>query len=161
MVIVAFTIARTNDLVTVVILSSLYSFLMASVMFILDAADVAMTEASVGTGISTVLFLGTIHLVKKNKIQSTKNFFLPLLVSFVTAGLLIYGTFGLPEFGLATNPIHEHVAPKYLEDQLIPNIVTAVLASYRGFDTLGEVTVIFTAGIGIIALLKNSNKKRK
>ena len=35
----------------------------------------------------------------------------------------------------------------------MPNVVTAVLASYRGYDTLGEVTVIFTAGIGVILLL--------
>ena len=35
----------------------------------------------------------------------------------------------------------------------VPNVVTAVLASYRGYDTLGEVTVIFTAGVGVLALL--------
>jgi multicomponent Na+:H+ antiporter subunit B len=33
-------------------------------------------------------------------------------------------------------------------------VVTAVLASYRGYDTLGETTVIFTAGVGVILLLR-------
>ena len=36
----------------------------------------------------------------------------------------------------------------------MPNVVTAVLASYRGYDTLGETTVVFTAGAGVIALLR-------
>ena len=42
----------------------------------------------------------------------------------------------------------------------VPNVVTAVLASYRGFDTLGEVTVIFTAGIGVLALLGFARRRR-
>ncbi|HKJ77233.1 MAG TPA: hydrogen gas-evolving membrane-bound hydrogenase subunit E, partial [Gammaproteobacteria bacterium] len=52
---------------------------------------------------------------------------------------------------------HGHVAPRYIEETPravgVPNVVTAVLASYRGYDTLGEVTVIFTAGVGVLALL--------
>ena len=38
----------------------------------------------------------------------------------------------------------------------VPNIVTSVLASYRGYDTLGETVVIFTAGIGVLLLLRRS-----
>ena len=41
----------------------------------------------------------------------------------------------------------------------MPNVVTAVLASYRGYDTLGETTVVFTAGIGVIALLRQRKRK--
>ena len=51
-------------------------------------------------------------------------------------------------------PAHRHVADRYIADAPretgVPNIVTVVLASYRGFDTLGEVMVIFTAGIGVL-----------
>ena len=43
----------------------------------------------------------------------------------------------------------------------MPNIVTSVLASYRGFDTLGELTVIFTAGIGILLLLGGTGGRRR
>jgi hypothetical protein len=35
----------------------------------------------------------------------------------------------------------------------VENVVTSVLASYRGFDTLGETTVVFTAAIGVMILL--------
>jgi multicomponent Na+:H+ antiporter subunit B len=57
-------IVRIRNLFGVVVLGGIYSFLMASVMIVLDAVDVAMTEASVGAGISTVLMLGTLYLTK-------------------------------------------------------------------------------------------------
>jgi multicomponent Na+:H+ antiporter subunit B len=63
----------------------------------------------------------------------------------------------LPPFGDPDSAIHRHVAVRYIADspQEVgpPNIVTSVLASYRGYDTLGETTVIFTAGIALVALL--------
>ena len=61
-------------------------------------------------------------------------------------------------------PIHVHVVPRYLNEMKkevdVPNVVTAVLASYRGYDTLGETTVVFTAGAGVIALLRRRRKDR-
>ena len=64
----------------------------------------------------------------------------------------------MPPYGDPTAPIHQHVAPRYINDAVretsVPNMVTAVLASYRGYDTLGETTVVFTAGIGVIVLLR-------
>ena len=55
--------------------------------------------------------------------------------------------------------------PRYLNDAVketgVPNVVTAVLASYRGYDTLGETTVVFTAGAGVIVLLRRRRRKAK
>ena len=69
----------------------------------------------------------------------------------------MYSTLDMPAWGDAEAPVHQHVAPRYLEDSYaevgVPNIVTSVLASYRGFDTLGEVTVVFTALIAVLLLL--------
>ena len=165
MAITTLAIAKTQNLFAIVILSSLYSFLMATVLVVLDAVDVAMTEASVGAGITTVLLLGTLHLTKGERAAPLRKPLLPLLVAVITASLLIYGTLGLPEFGSAESIIHQHVAPRYIEmgpvETGVPNMVTAVLASYRGFDTLGEVTVIFTAGVGVIALLRRKRKKEE
>ncbi|MGE3628166.1 MAG: hydrogenase subunit MbhD domain-containing protein, partial [Hyphomicrobiales bacterium] len=64
MAIVTIGIARMRNLFGVVILGGIYSFLMATVLIVLDAVDVAMTEASVGAGISTVLMLGTLYLTR-------------------------------------------------------------------------------------------------
>jgi multicomponent Na+:H+ antiporter subunit B len=157
MAVVALAVVWTRNLFSAVILSGIYSFLMATTLVILDAVDVAMTEASVGAGISTVLLLGTLYLVRSEEAKPLHKPVLPLVVGLVTAGALIYGSQGLPAFGGPDDPIHQHVAPRYLEDAEretgIPNVVTAVLASYRGYDTLGETTVIFTAGVGVILLL--------
>ena len=67
----------------------------------------------------------------------------------------------LPPFGAADTPIHQHLSSYFLENTLeqtgVINTVTAILASYRGFDTMGEVVVIFTAGVGVISLLKKDS----
>lgn len=158
MALTALAIARLRNLFAVVVLGSLYSFLMATLLVVLDAVDVAMTEASVGAGISTVLLLATLYLTRSEEAPPAHRPFLPLAVALVTGGLLVYGTLGLPEFGSPDSVIHHHVAPRYIkqapQETGVVNVVTAVLASYRGYDTLGETTVIFTAGVGVIALLR-------
>jgi len=151
-------IIRMRNLFGVVVLGGIYSFLMASVMIVLDAVDVAMTEASVGAGISMVLMLGALYLTKTEETVPAHTPLLPLFVAVATGAVLVFGTFALPPFGVADTPMNLHVAPYYLEnsirDTLAPNVVTSVLSSYRGFDTLGETAVIFTAGIAVLLLLK-------
>lgn len=145
----------TRNLFSVIVLSGVYSFLMATVLVALDAVDVAMTEAAVGAGVSTVLLLGALHLCKSEEAKPVHKPWLPLAVSVSTGVLLVYGAFGLPDFGDPEAPIHKNVVPRYLENEVdVPNVVTAVLASFRGYDTLGETTVVFTAGVGVIALLR-------
>jgi multicomponent Na+:H+ antiporter subunit B len=77
----------------------------------------------------------------------------------------VYGTLDIPRFGDPANPVHQHVAPRYLEESGteigIPNVVTSVLASYRGYDTLGETAVIFTAGMGVLVLLGSARQLRR
>lgn len=154
----AIGIARQRNLFGVVLLSGIYSFLMATLLVVLDAVDVAMTEAAVGAGISTVLLFGALYLIGGEEAKPVHKPWLPLFVVVVTGGMLVYGTLGLPAFSDPQAPIHQHVAPRYLtegpEKTGVPNVVTVVLASYRSFDTLGETTVVFTAGIGVIALLR-------
>lgn len=158
MAIVTIGVIRMRNLFAVVILGGVYSFLMASVLIVLDAVDVAMTEASVGAGVATVLMLAALYLTKTEEAPPMHSFALPLFVAVVVGAALVYGTLDLPPFGLADTPVNTHVAPTYLSEAVekttVPNIVTAVLADYRSFDTLGEVTVIFTAGIGVLLLFK-------
>ena len=154
----ALAIVVQRNLFSVVVLGGIYSFLMATVLVALDAVDVAMTEASVGAGISTVLLLGALYLCGGMEAKPLHRPWWPLAVSLVIVGMLVYGTLGLPAFSDPAATIHLHVVPRYLNDALretgVPNVVTAVLASYRGFDTLGETTVVLTAGIGVIVLLR-------
>ena len=151
-------IIRLRNLFSVVILSTIYSFLMATLLLIFDAVDVALTEAAVGAGISTVLMLTVLYYTKVNEEKPKFKSILPLIICLTIGGLLIYGTYGLPPFGASDTPIHTHISIQYLERSMsetgVPNVVTSVLASYRGFDTLGEVIVVFTAAIGVLSILK-------
>jgi len=161
----AFAIVRLRNLFAVIMLTSVFSLLSAGLFVTLDAVDVAFTEAAVGAGISTVLMLGTLSLTAHDEKPATRSALLPMLVVFITGGALIYGTMDMPAFGSADAPIHQHVAPEYIEryphDIDMPNIVTGILSSYRGFDTLGETAVVFTAGIAVILLLHRSTLGRR
>lgn len=159
---VTVAIVVQRSLFGVVVLTGAYSFLMASVLIVLDAVDVAMTEASVGAGISTVLLLGTLHLINTTELKQVNVKLMPLLVAVGTGAVVVWGTLVLPPFGVSDAVIHTHVGAKYIADSIketgVPNVVTAVLADYRGYDTLGETTVIFTAGIGVMLLLRRVRK---
>jgi multicomponent Na+:H+ antiporter subunit B len=161
--IVTLGIARLRNLFGVVVLTSIYSFLMATVMVVLDAVDVAMTEASVGAGVSAVLLLSALHLTKTEEAKPVHSSLVPLFVAAVTGAILVWGTLDLPDFGDPAAPVHT-AGPDYLERTVpetgVANAVTSTLASYRGFDTLGETTVIFTAGIAVLVLLKRGTRRR-
>lgn len=151
-----------RNLFAVVILGGAYSFLMATLIVAMDAVDVGMTEAAVGAGVSTVLLLSALHLTNTEEAPARHSNVLPLVLSLLTGAALVYGTWGLPDYGQTGTPVHTHVGPEYLERSIpettIPNVVTSVLASYRGYDTLGETTVIFTAGIGVLMLLRGRRR---
>ncbi|AKH68382.1 multisubunit sodium/proton antiporter, MrpB subunit [Spongiibacter sp. IMCC21906] len=153
----ALGIVLSRDLLAVVMLSGIYGFLSASFFVLMDAVDVAFTEAAVGSGISPLLMLLTLALVGRYESGPRSRTLPALTLVSITGALLIIGTLDMPAFGDATAPAHQHVGPRYINDSGaeigIPNMVTSVLASYRGFDTFGEVVVIFTAGIGVLSLL--------
>ena len=79
----------------------------------------------------------------------------PIMVLFLA--LMIYATIDLPDRGDPDAPASTHVSPYYIErsveDTENPNVITAVLADYRGYDTLGETIVIFAAGLACVLIL--------
>jgi len=191
----AITVVRMRSLWAAVMLTGIYSFLGASWMLILDAPDVAFTEAAVGAGISTVLMLSTLALTGTTMKERTKSPLLPLTVVTVTGAALVYGTADMPHYGDPTAPVHQHLMPEFMADTVpsihvvdsnhsvanshgmvsdatdsnnhhtktgvgVGNVVTAVLASYRGYDTLGETVVIFTAAIGVLLMLRGNQRVR-
>ena len=158
MAVVAVLVARLRNLFGVVLISGFFSLLSASMFVVLDAVDVAFTEAAVGAGVATVIMLGTLLLTTSEEKKASGSSLGALLVVLVTGAILVYGTLDMPHYGDPTAPIHHHVAPRYIQDSPtevgVPNMVTSVLASYRGYDTLGETAVIFTAGISVLLLLR-------
>lgn len=165
MTLTALAIVRVRSLFAAVMLAGIYSFLSAGLFVVMDAVDVAFTESSVGAGISTILLLGALALVGSEEKKPSHTPVLPLVVVLITGAVLIYATLDLPPYGDPANPIHHHVVPRYLEESAhevaVPNVVTSVLASYRGYDTMGETSVVFTALVGVLLLLGRSRKEGK
>jgi multicomponent Na+:H+ antiporter subunit B len=165
----AVAIIQLRDLFAAVMLSGIFSLLSASLFVVMDAVDVAFTEAAVGAGIATVLMLGTLTQTPTRERPAPRVDWSALVVVVLTGTALVIGTLDMPGYGDPDAPIHQHVAPEYIEQSVgkrsgrsetgddfqghVPNMVTAILASYRGYDTLGELAVIFTAGVGVMLLL--------
>lgn len=83
---------------------------------------------------------------------------LGLITILIFGGLLFSISFDFPDLGDPQSPASTHVSPYYIEhtlsDTSVPNIVTAILADYRGYDTLFETAVIFSAGLACFFLLR-------
>lgn len=223
--IIAVAIVQVRSLLCAIMLSGIYSLLMALIWQNMDAVDVAFTEASVGAGISTVLLLGTLlHTKRETKQQASVNWG-ALAVVTLTGGFLIYGTLDMPDLGDPNAPIHNgrvvqqlgqrvgkvdregvHHPWKYssMAEQSVfheddahpwaevyaeeygtaepshggeerggghahpiddymghsPNTVTSLLAAYRGYDTMYETAVIFTAGMSLVLLLRRRREEK-
>ena len=162
LVLIAVMIVRTCKLYAVIVMSGAYSLTSAAIFVNLDAVDVAFTEAAVGAGISTILFLAAMAYVPDNEKPNMNRNFMAGIICIAAGTLLLLAVFDLPSFGDPMSPVHQHVAPRYIAESgsalKIPNVVTTVLASYRGFDTLGETIVVFTAGLGVLMLLAGATR---
>ncbi|GLQ19682.1 DUF4040 domain-containing protein [Algimonas porphyrae] len=158
LVIVAFAIVRMRSLFAIVMLQGVFSLVAAAWFVTLDAVDVAFTEAAVGAGVSTVLMLAAMLLADREStpVPMSRQWG-PLAVVLVAGTALMYAVPDLPAYGDADSPANSYVGTDYLAKTVtevdIPNVVTAVLASYRGYDTFGEAVVIFAAGLGVLLLL--------
>ncbi|MEM1080545.1 MAG: DUF4040 domain-containing protein [Pseudomonadota bacterium] len=155
--VVAIAVVRLRDLFAAAMLFAIYSLLSAALFVLLDAGDVALTEAAVGAGISTILVLAVLALTRRYEHPTNTVNWPALAVVSVTGGCLLWAVSDLPNFGDPSNPVHQHLAPYFINnvysDMGIPNLVAAVLASYRSIDTFGEVIVIFVAGLAVYTLL--------
>lgn len=158
LIIVAFAIVRMRSLFAIVMLQGVFSLVAAAWFVTLDAVDVAFTEAAVGAGVSTVLMLAAMLLADREStpVPMSRQWG-PLAVVLVAGGALLYAVPDLPAYGDADSPANSYVGTDFLAKTAtevdIPNVVTAVLASYRGYDTFGEAVVIFAAGLGVLLLL--------
>lgn len=166
MVVTALAFVAIRNLFAIIMLSGIFSLTAALLYVVMDAVDVAFTEAAVGAGIATVLGLVALSLTGKSDEAPSNGNAKTLggfMLTMLTGAVLINATFDMPHYGDPNAPVHQHVAPRYIEESGreigVPNIVTSVLASYRGYDTLGETTVIFTAACGVLALLGRRRKK--
>ena len=159
LVIIVLGIILLRDLFVSVILLGLYSLTAAAIFVVMDAVDVAFTEAAVGAGVSTILLLGALSLTEHTQKAQAHNNWVAIVIVIVTGSLLVYGSFDLAAYGSLTSPAFTHpdLAQRFIQQSGseigVPNIVTSILASYRGYDTLGETVVVFTAAVAVWGMI--------
>ncbi|GAB7094735.1 DUF4040 domain-containing protein [Halolamina litorea] len=137
-----------------------YSLGIAIIWVFLRAPDVGLTEAAVGAGIMTVLFLLTIVKTDLPTVERTFERIDLRAAGVALALVLALSTtlFALPAVGdagsaVASDDVTNYYLDNAYEETEVKNAVTAVLAAYRGFDTMGEAVVVYSAGVGLLVVL--------
>jgi multicomponent Na+:H+ antiporter subunit B len=176
-VVAAIVVARARTVLSALVAFAGYGLGLAMVWVLFRAPDVALTEAAVGAGVTTALFL---VLVRRFGDLPTAPASAPeapgpdqptaasvgdgvrgrpasLAVAVAVAGGLLLTVPSLPAVGDPTAPAFGPVTEFYLADAAdrgIDNAVTAVLVVYRGFDTFGEIAVVATAAVAVLAVFR-------
>jgi multicomponent Na+:H+ antiporter subunit B len=157
----ALALIWVRDLFAVVVVLSVYSGLLAVMFSLMGAVDVAFMEAVVGTTMSTVCFIGLMWWVDSDelKLLSVPRRILSVVPALGLGGLLLYGVVALPPYGDQTAPPMVHVSPSYVQgsvaEMATPNVVAAVLADYRSFDTMIETAVVVAAVLACLLVLRH------
>jgi multicomponent Na+:H+ antiporter subunit B len=160
-VVTAVMTAVARTLSTTLVAFAAYSLGLAMVWVVFRAPDVALTEAAVGAGVTTALFL---VLLRRAGTAETTQATIPtrrvrpasVVISAAVTLALLATLPSLPPVGAADTPVFGPVAEFYLADSAdrgIDNVVTAVLVVYRGFDTFGEIAVVFAAAVAVLGVL--------
>lgn len=167
LVFVGMAMVRARDLFTLIVMMSAFSGVLMAFFTLLGAVDVAFTEAVVGASISTLFFVMLLHRIKSNRLrpQHTKIHVPSLLAAMGVGLVLLAGVAALPPFGDQDSAMQNHVASYFVanayEDMRTPNVVTAVLADYRGYDTLIETAVVFTAAVACLLILGGPRQRKE
>lgn len=174
----AIAVSLTKRTLTSIILFTTFSLVMSILWIIIKSPDLAITEAAVGAGITSLLFyvaLRNIDEIKvddklkhKNNKTSNNSLSYKIFSGFFTIGiisiLLITVSF-LPQQGSPHVPALNNVFTRYIgsgvKETGALNIVAAVILDYRAFDTFGEATMLFTATMAVVSLLRKKKDEDK
>ncbi len=163
LVIISLQLIISKSLIESIIIMSVFSLFISICYLFMDAPDVAMTETALGSCLSTCVLLNLVKIVGDDvgEVKKSKIAFATILC-IVFMACLSWTSMDLPHFGSKESPLQTHLTEYYVEntkrDIGIPSIVTAILASYRGYDTLGETTVILVAGLGVLVIISKKKK---
>lgn len=162
--IAAIKVVFSKTLIETIIMMSVFSLLITTCYLLMDAPDVAMTEVAISGCLSTCILLKLLKLIPPLEEKRSKVLHITLAfgLCLVFGALLIFAGMDLPSYGSPETSVHTHISKYYIEhtkhDIGIPSFVAAILASYRGYDTLGETLVILIAGLGVL-LLSSSTRQ--
>jgi len=158
--ITAIFLVHSKNLLNAIIFSSFFSVLCALLYLLMDAPDVALTEAAIGACVTTCFSLGVLKYLNEES-HKVKIDISAILIFGIFACVLIFFSTDLHSYGLLDTVTNtgavEYYKTKFGENTGLLSMVNAILASYRGFDTFGETLVIFVAGMCGVLILEKRN----
>ena len=164
-ILVLYFLIREKNLKLSILWLSIFSILSCLIYLIMDAPDVAMTEAALGSCITTIIFLKLAKICEEPSLESSIYIKITgFIISAAFGAALIYAGQDLADYGTSGNAVQPGVQAYYnantYNDIGIPSFVAAILASYRGYDTLGETAVIFIAGLCVVMIMNTRASSR-
>jgi multicomponent Na+:H+ antiporter subunit B len=165
---VGLIVATARDVLVATVVFGAYSLGLAILWVVFRAPDVGLTEAAVGAGVTTSLFL--VAIAKTTPPTGERAFSLRWDPRALLIGAAVVGALGLSVPALPA--VGEPAAPAFADDAAaayylgttadfgIDNVVTAVLVVFRGFDTFGEIAVVFAAGVAVLVVLEQGQEGR-
>ncbi len=159
-IITAFYVVISTNTINAIIILAAYSLICALLYLLMSAPDVALTEAAINACVSTCLLLAAQNLIRSDADES-KNYKVPLILCALTFLMITYAVFTVSPYGNVESITNQNAAAYYIanthKDVGIKSMVAAILASYRSYDTMGEILVILTSGIGVMMILGQKN----
>ena len=171
----ALAVAFTKKNLSAVIIFTVYSLVMSIVWVLIESPDLAITEAAVGAGITSLLFYVLLSSTdelkefenikyrkkkqKQGKNKKAYNFF-GITFTVLIIVLLLITVNSLPPYGGVDNPAVNEVFNRYVSEGVNEtgalNLVAAVILDYRAFDTFGEAIMLFTSTMAVVGLLRKN-----
>jgi len=161
MILAAVAALESKDLLSSIISIGAVGFMLSVVFLYLKAPDIAIVQVVVE--ILTLIILIRVTISRDIRtIEDTRNF-MPfaknVILLFVLAVLAARAIGLLPEVGVNLSKVAQYYLLRGFEETGAANIVSAVIFDYRAYDTLGEATILFTAILGAVVILRRKAKE--
>ena len=164
MIIGAIFALHADDLLSAVIAQGIVGYGLVICFLHLKAPDLAIVQIVVET-ITLIIMVAVVLDSSRKEIKAKLDFkgIINIIVGIIFIGFLIWffsmATSSLDPFGEHTMRMSETYVNEGAERTGAANLVTGVLWDFRGYDTLGEATIMFTAALGVLSVLRLKGKK--
>lgn len=164
MIIGAVYALHAKDLLSALIAQGIVGYALVIGFLLLRAPDLAIVQIVVETITVIIMVAVILNSSKQEAIESwNRNKVVNIITSVVIAGMLVYIFINmihpLQVFGEHTTRMANFYIERGAESTGSANLVTGVLFDFRGYDTLGEATILFTAALGVVTILRSVSKK--
>ena len=156
MVVGAIIAVEIRDLLSAVIVAGIVGFAMTLVFLLLQAPDLAITQAGVEV-LTLIMLVAALAKTTRKGIPTpwmSTGILLGLLFLLVFVGTFAVGLTGLPSFGNPAINVTNYYYQHGVQEAGGINLVADIILDYRGYDTLGEAIVLFTSALGVAAVLR-------